>query len=98
MTATDRTCWTCGHRQKGTLTLLGHCWGWPDRQGDWPLEIKPTKGKAGAFLVDIGCSRWTDVEQDFDALKASGRTPAVSSTWPQTANLDEEGFIINATK
>jgi len=61
-------CWNCGYQQKGTATLLGHCWGWLKEHGG-PQELKAKRDQSG-YLVDSGCSHWTETRQDFDALAA----------------------------
>ena len=68
------SCWTCGLRQKGTVNLLGTCWGWLDKWGGQPREI-PGPGNGGGYRVDKGCGRWTDKPQDFEALAKDQQAP-----------------------
>ena len=81
-------CWNCGYQQKGTATLLGNCWGWLKERGG-SVELKAKRDQSG-YLVDSGCSRWTDKPQDFEALAAlaNGEKPPA----PETAKIQRSLF------
>ena len=81
------SCWTCGLRQKGTVNLLGTCWGWLDKWGGQPREI-PGPGNGGGYRADEGCGRWTDKPQDFEALAKAQQAPQ-SAQEPASAGLDK---------
>lgn len=66
----DHSCWNCGWRASGGITLLGICWGHTKERGG-AMEIQATKSRDGRYLADVGCKKWTDKKQDFDAIKDS---------------------------
>lgn len=85
-------CWNCGYQQKGTAPLLGHCWGWLKERGG-PQELKAKRDNFG-YLVDSGCSRWTETEWDFKELAKllNGELPEANHATEQ-GDLFQEGEV-----
>lgn len=75
------SCFDCGWNKKdepttseevdllNPPTLIGVCWGYLKERGK-PMEIQATKNRAGKYLADVGCSKWTADRQDFKVLAA----------------------------